>query len=51
MEARVKHYNQETAEVEFGTVYDKRESYYLVIPDYNISLLVKWRKINCDIIR
>ena len=48
---RVKHYNEETGEIEYGSVLGVTLNTYLVIPDYNISISIRWDKKDCDIIR
>lgn len=48
---RVRNYNEETGETEYGTVIDATLNTYLVIPDYNLSMTVRWDKMNCDVLR
>ncbi len=48
---RVKHYNYETDEDEIGTVIDQSNMQYLVVPDYNLGITIKWFKHNCSTIR
>ena len=48
---RVRHYNQKTDEVEDGTVIEIKGNSYLVMPDYNLHLIVRWDKRNCDVVR
>jgi len=48
---RVKHYNDETDDIEIGTVIDSTRNTYLVIPDYDLSVTVRWSKYNCDILQ
>ena len=48
---RVRNYNEETSEVEDGTVIEATLNTYLVIPDYNLSMTVRWDKMNCDVLR
>lgn len=48
---RVRNYNEETGETEDGTVIDATLNTYLVIPDYNLSMTVRWDKMNCDVLR
>ena len=48
---RVRNYNEETGETEDGTVIDATLNTYLVIPDYNLSMTVRWNKMNCDVFR
>ena len=45
---RVKHYNDSSGEVENGSVIDETLNTYLVIPDYNLAITVRWDKMNCD---
>lgn len=47
---RVRNYNNETSEVEDGTVIEATLNTYLVIPDYNLSMTVRWDKMNCDVL-
>jgi hypothetical protein len=48
---RVRNYNEETGETEDGTVIDATLNTYLVIPDYNLQMTVRWDKMNCDVLR
>ena len=48
---RVRNHNEETGETEEGTVIDATLNTYLVIPDYNILITVRWNKMNCDVLR
>ena len=48
---RVRNYNEETGKTEHGTVIDATLNTYLVIPDYNLSMTVRWDKMNCDVLR
>jgi penicillin V acylase-like amidase (Ntn superfamily) len=49
---RVRNYNEETGETEDGTVIDDATlNTYLVIPDYNLQMTVRWNKMNCDVLR
>lgn len=48
---RVRNYNDETGETEDGTVIDATLNTYLVIPDYNLQMTVRWDKMNCDVLR
>ena len=48
---RVKHYNEETGKVEYGSVLEVTLNTYLVIPDYNTGILIRWDKKDCDILR
>ena len=48
---RVRHWNYKTDEREDGTVIGESNNYYLVIPDYNLSIERHWKKENCDILR
>lgn len=48
---RVKHYNEETGEIEYGSVLEATLNTYLVIPDYNTSISIRWDKKDCDILR
>ena len=48
---RVRNYNEETSETEDGTVIDATLNTYLVIPDYNLGMTVRWDKANCDVLR
>jgi hypothetical protein len=48
---RIKHYNSETGKVEFGTVLDVTLNTYLVVPDFKLSITVRWSKVNCDIVK
>lgn len=48
---RVRNYNEETGETEDGTVMDATLNTYLVIPDYNLQMTVRWDKANCDVLR
>ena len=48
---RVRNYNEETGETEDGTVIDATLNTYLVIPDYNLNMTVRWDKVNCDVLR
>lgn len=48
---RVRNYNEETGETEDGTVIDATLNTYLVIPDYNLSMAVRWNKMNCSVLR
>lgn len=48
---RVRNYNEETGETENGTVIEATLNTYLVIPDYNLSMTVRWDKMNCDVLR
>lgn len=48
---RVRNYNEETDETEDGTVIDITLNTYLVIPDYNLQMTVRWDKLNCDVLR
>lgn len=47
----VRNYNEETGETEDGTVIDETLNTYLVIPDYNLQMTVRWEKMNCDVLR
>lgn len=47
---RVTHFNYETEEQEQGTVIDQSKLYYIVIPDYNLEINVRWRKLDCDVL-
>jgi hypothetical protein len=48
---RVRHYNAFTDEREDGTVIDTTANTYLVIPDYNLNMTVRWAKVDCDVLR
>jgi len=48
---RVKHYNEETGKVEYGSVLEVTLNTYLVIPDYNTGILIRWDKKDCDTLR
>ena len=48
---RVRHYNAFTDEREDGTVIDTTANTYLVIPDYNLQMTVRWSKVDCDVLR
>jgi hypothetical protein len=48
---RVRHYNAFTDERENGTVIDTTLNTYLVIPDYNLQMTVRWAKVDCDVLR
>lgn len=48
---RVRHYNAFTDEREDGTVIDTTANTYLVIPDYNPQMTVRWSKVDCDVLR
>lgn len=48
---RVRNYNEETGETEDGTVIDATLNTYLVMPDYNLGITVRWDKMNCDVLR
>lgn len=48
---RVRNYNEKTGETEEGTVIDATLNTYLVIPDYNLQMTVRWDKMNCDVLR
>jgi hypothetical protein len=48
---RVRFYNQDCDEVFDGTVIAQELNKYVVIPDYNLQLTVRWEKIHCDILR
>lgn len=48
---RVRNYNNETGETEDGKVIDATLNTYLVIPDYNLQITVRWDKMNCDVLR
>tara|TARA_R110002012_G_scaffold310735_1_gene519195 strand:+ start:525 stop:938 length:414 start_codon:yes stop_codon:yes gene_type:complete len=48
---RVRNYNEETGDTELGTLIDATLNTYLVIPDYNLSMTVRWDKMNCDVLR
>lgn len=50
-DVRVRNYNEETGETEDGTVIDATLNTYLVIPDYNIQITVRWDKMSCDVLR
>ena len=47
---RVKHYNSETGDIEMGRVIDSTRNTHLVIPDYDLSITVRWSKHDCDIL-
>lgn len=47
---RVRHWNRLTDEQEDGTVIKEEEIYYLVVPDYDISVKMHWKKRDCDVI-
>lgn len=48
---RVKHYNEETGKVEYGSVLEATLNTYLIIPDYNTNIIIRWDKKDCDILR
>lgn len=48
---RVRNYNAFTDEREDGTVIDATLNTYLVIPDYNLQMTVRWAKVDCDVLR
>lgn len=47
---RVRHYNAFTHKREDGTVIDITANTYLVIPDYNLQMNVRWSKVDCDVL-
>ena len=47
---RVRHWNRLTDEQEDGTVIKEDEIYYLVVPDYDVSVKMHWKKRDCDVI-
>ncbi|MFA5433673.1 MAG: hypothetical protein WC319_12490 [Candidatus Paceibacterota bacterium] len=49
-EIRVRHWNYLTDEQEDGTVIAEAGIYYLVIPDYDLSVKMHWKKRDCDVI-
>ena len=49
-EIRVRHWNRLTDEQEDGTVIKEEEIYYLVVPDYDVSVKMHWKKRDCDVI-
>ena len=49
-EIRVRHWNYLTDEQEDGTVIEESGIYYLVIPDYDLSVKMHWKKRDCDVI-
>lgn len=49
-EIRVRHWNYLTDEQEDGAVIEESEIYYLVIPDYDVSVKMHWKKRDCDVI-
>lgn len=49
-EIRVRHYNRLTDELEDGTVIEEGEIYYLVVPDYDVSVKMHWKILDCDVI-
>lgn len=49
-QVRVRHYNRLTDELEDGAVIEEGEIYYLVIPDYDVSVKMHWNKRDCDVI-
>lgn len=51
MDKRVKHWNYETGEDEFGTIIKESKVYYTVIPDYNLQINVLWNKLDCELIK
>lgn len=48
---RVRHYNEETGETEEGTVIGTTLNTYLAIPDYNLSISVRWDRKDCNVLR
>jgi len=48
---RVRHYNAFIDEREDGTVIDTTANTYLVIPDYDLQMTVRWAKVDCDVLR
>ena len=48
-EVRIKYFNPDTDEVEYGTLISQNVLYYKVIPDDHVLPEVKWRKRYCDI--
>ena len=49
-QVRVRHYNRLTDEMEDGTVIEEAEIYYLVVPDYDVSVKMHWKIQDCDVI-
>lgn len=47
---RIKHWNEETEEVEYGLMVSSTLNTYKVIPDFDLSREVRWDKMDCDIV-
>jgi hypothetical protein len=49
-EIRIKYWNPKTGEQEYGTLIQATKLYYVVIPDVDIRLDLRWLRSNCEII-
>lgn len=50
-EVRVKHWNEDSDEIEYGTLINEVNGSYLVLPDDHIAIKLRWPKHECELIQ